>query len=215
MSELSFVTDVQRGWKSILSLGALIATIAVIVSFAFPQPSGGRLEYSSTMRLLVIQRSLGDVDSYTAFKSTERISDSLSQIVYTTDFYDKVMAAGLPIDTSVFEVREDKKRRQWSKMISTTVLRGSGLLQVTVYHKDKAQATAIAQAIAKVLASEGKTYVGSTDLGVTLVDAPLESRFPVRPNVPANMVGGFMLGVMGGVVYVLIGGKKRGQGLFA
>lgn len=205
MHETHYMNILVRGWKRILLFAILTSFFGVGVSFLFP------LQYSSTMSLLIIQSSLSQVDPYTAIKASERISDNLGQIIYTTSFYDKVMNAGFNIDQTIFSDDEIRRRKQWSRMISTQVTRGSGILVVSVYHVDPEQATQIAQTIAFVLTTEGWTYVGGGDLQIKLVDSPLESRWPVRPNIPANAFMGFVLGLIAGSGYVLATMPRRGM----
>jgi capsular polysaccharide biosynthesis protein len=203
MQEYRHIAAVAKGWKTIFLFGIVCAVAGMLVSFAFP------LRYSSTMRLLIIQRQLSQADPYTAIKASERISDNLGQIIYTTSFFDKVLSAKFNIDQGYFKQDENKRRKQWHDMIATQTILGSGLLQVTVYHPDADQATQIARAIAFVLTTEGWKYVGGGDLQVQLVDEPLQSKYPVKPNIPANGVMGFVLGVMVGTGYVLYLGERR------
>lgn len=193
----------SRGWKKILAFALLVALAGAGLSFLF------QLQYSSSMRMLVIQKQLSATDPYTAIKSSERISDNLAQIVYTTSFFDKVMNAKFNIDKSVFKPEESKKRKQWRDMIETRVVRDSGMLAVTVYHKDPQQAEQISRAIAFVLTTEGYQYIGAGELEIKLVDAPLVSRYPVKPNIPANATLGFMLGVIIGTGSVLLDSRKH------
>ncbi|MEY4723348.1 MAG: hypothetical protein RLZZ324_861 [Candidatus Parcubacteria bacterium] len=194
------------GWKRILLFALVSAVFGAALSFLFP------LQYSSTMRLLIIQKQLSAADPYTAIKATEGISDNLSQIIYTTSFFDKVMSAKFNIDETVFKTDPTKRRKQWRDMIGTQVIRGSGMLQITVYHKDPAQATQIGRAIAFVLTTEGGSYVGGGDLQVQLVDDPLQSRWPVKPNVPANAFAGLVLGIIVGAGQVLMTSGRRHEG---
>jgi len=187
----------------IFLFGIVAAVFGAGLSFLFP------LRYSSTMRLLIIQKQLSQADPYTAIKASESIADNLGQIIYTTSFFDKVMAAKFNIDQTIFSSDEIKKRKQWREMIGTQVVRGSGMLVVSVYHVDKAQAEQIARAIAFVLTTDGWQYVGGGDLQVKLVDQPLDSRFPVKPNIPANAFMGFVLGLIAGSGYVLAA-ERRG-----
>ncbi|MBU1916212.1 hypothetical protein KKC47_03745, partial [Patescibacteria group bacterium] len=145
MSETSYTTIINRGWKRIVIFASVSAVFAVAVSLAFP------LQYSSSMRLLIIQRQLSTADPYTAIKASERIADNLAQILYTTSFYDKIMAAKFNVDEAMFGQDELKKRRLWRDTIATQVVRGSGMLDVTVYHVDPEQAEQISQAVAFVL----------------------------------------------------------------
>lgn len=202
MSDTAYSAILFRRWRVILLFGVMAAIFGAAVSFLFP------LQYRSTMKLLLIQRQLSQADPYTAMKASERIADNLGQIVYTTSFFQKVMTAGFNTDPAVFKDDEIKKRQQWRKMIETQVVRGSGMLVVSVYHTDRQQAEQFARAIAFVLTKEGWQYVGG-DLDVKLVDEPLQSRWPVRPNIPANAFTGLVLGVIVGSAYVLIAGRQQ------
>lgn len=194
---LNYFTIASREWRKVVAIAILTALFAALISFVRP------LEYSSTIRLLIIQRSALGLDPYTAIRSAERVSENLANIVYTTSFFDKVLGAGYSIDQSVFPKDEIKRRKQWQRMVETEVSRGTGLLTVAVYHRDRAQAEEIASAMGAVLQQEGWTYVGGGDLQVKVVDAPLTSRWPVRPNVPVNAFGGFVLGIIAGTGYVV------------
>jgi capsular polysaccharide biosynthesis protein len=207
MSDIAYMHALRRGWKKILVFAVACAIFATGLSFLFP------LQYSSSMRALIIQKQLAASDPYTAIKASERIADNLAQIVYTTSFFDKVMDANFNIDQGIFKADERKKRRQWNDMISTQVLRGSGMLVITVYHEDPLQAEQISRAIAFVLTTEGWEYVGGGDLQIRLVDEPLISRWPVRPNIPANAFTGLVLGFLAGAGYV-VASESRSRGPF-
>lgn len=193
----------ERHWKTIAVSAAFTMALAAALSFVRP------LEYSSTMRLLIIQKASVNLDPYTAIRSAESIADNLSQVIYTSVFYDKVTTAGFSIDRAYFNPNETKRREQWSKMVSTQVAHNSGFLQVTVYHKDKEQASEIARAVAYVLTTEGNKYIGGHDLDIQLVDTPLQSRFPVRPNIPLNAFLGAVIGVVMSSLYLVVGEARR------
>jgi capsular polysaccharide biosynthesis protein len=204
MNDLDYTSSLIDGWKTILIFGLAAAVCGAGLSFLF------KLQYSSTMRLLIIQKQLSTADPYTAIKASERIADNLGQIIYTTSFYEKVAEAGFNTDESYFSEDENKRRRQWRQMIETQVVRGTGMLQVSVYHPDVEQAEQFARAVAFVLTKEGYQYVGGGDLQVKLVDEPLNSRWPVKPNVPANAFTGLILGVIAGSGYVMATSRRRG-----
>ena len=107
MSDINYTDAIRRGWKRIAVFAVATAAFAAAVSFAFP------LRYGATMRLLMIQSQLSAADPYTAIKASERISDNLAKILYTTDFYDKVMEAQFNVDESYFAGDERRERRRW------------------------------------------------------------------------------------------------------
>lgn len=183
----------------------LFATVGFVlaIGISFLQP----LRYSSTVRLLIIQ-DLGSIDAYTASRSVERLAENLGTIIYTTTFFDQVMSAGFDIDKSIFPDQEYRRRKAWSKMVFTTVARGTGLLTISVYHPNVAQAQQIVNAIAYVLTQQASSYLSGATVEIRVVDAPLNSRWPAKPNIPANAFSGLVLGGLAGVGYVLIQAER-------
>jgi len=204
MPQPHFGKIVLKGWKKILLFGILATVVAVGLSLT------QKLKYSSTVRMLIIQPSSLNVDPYTAIRSAEQIGNNLAQVVYTTDFFSKVTnAPNFAIDPTYFPDNDAKRRKLWSQTVSVKVENGTGLLNITVYHPDKTQATAIAQAIAYVMTTDGANYVGGTALQIKLVDEPLVSNFPVKPNLAVNGFTGLVLGALFGAVYVILTDKSR------
>ncbi len=193
-----------RGWKKILLFSLLAMVVAIGLSFT------QKLKYSSTIRMLIIQPSSLNVDPYTAIRSAEQIGNNLAQVVYTTDFFTKVTnAPNFAIDPTYFPDNDAKRRKLWSQTVSVRVENGTGLLNITVYHPNKDQATAIAQAIGYVMTNQGANYVGGTALQIKLVDEPLVSNFPVKPNLAVNGFTGLILGALFGAIYVILTDKSR------
>ena len=176
--------------------GLLAMIIAAGLSFIEP------LKYSTEIRFLVIQKSILGLDPYTAIKSSERVAINLSEIILTTSFFNKVLESDYNIDDAYFSQDEQKRRKQWSRMISANVEGGTGMLTILVYHPDRNQCLEIAQAASAVLVSQAKEYVGG-DVQIKLVDDPLASSFPVKPNIPLNAFFGFALGLVLGFIYVV------------
>lgn len=199
MNSVNYFSVTRREWKKVLGTAVLVALISTLFSFTRP------LEYSATLRLLVIQRSALGLDPYTAIRSAERVSEHLANVVYTSSFLEQVMAPEFDIDQAIFKSDARKRREQWTRMVETEVARGTGILTITAYHPRRNEAGHIATAIGSVLQTAGWTYVGgsATDLQVRVVDEPLASRFPVRPPVAMNAFGGFVLGALFGVGYVI------------
>lgn len=196
MTRPNYLRLIKHEWKKILLFGLALMIVAAGLSFIEP------LKYSTEVRFLVIQKSILGLDPYTAVKSSERVAVNLSEIIFTTSFFNKVMGSDYDIDKSYFSTDEQKKREQWSRMIATYVEGGTGLLTIIIYHPDKNQSLEIAQAVASVLTDEAKEYVGG-DVQIKLVDDPLSSRFPVKPNVPLNAFFGLLFGLVLGFVYIV------------
>lgn len=198
MSQPNYLRDVFHNWQTVLMFGLLGLVLAMIVSFIQP------LKYSSTARLLMLQDVGSGVDAYTASRSEERIADNISTLIYTSTFFDEVMSSGFSIDESTFSDDDSRRRKEWGQTVRATVSRGSGLLTITAYHQDVTQAEQIVRAIAFVLTDRVDEYTSGGDVEVSLVDAPLNSRWPVKPNVLVNILSGFVLGVFVGIGYAIV-----------
>lgn len=194
------ISYIVKKWNMILLFAILSATLALVGSFVRP------LEYSSSVRLLIVQKNIGVSDAYTVLKSAESIGDNLSQVVYTSSFLDKVLDSKYLVNKNFFPRKEYDRRKKWSRMLETQGSRGTGFLRLTVFHPDAREANKIARAMSSILIEEGWQYVG-TAMEMKLVDKPLESRFPARPNIFANIFFGFFFGGCAGMLYVL--GKQR------
>ena len=197
INNLTFWSQTLRKRWEVLLLWVGIGLI-VSLGIILVQP----FRYSATVRLLIIQRSSLTLDPFNALKAAERISDSLSQVVYTSTFFDQVMQTNYPIDRGQFSKDDRIRRKEWQKTIGAEVVRGTGLLSVSAYEKDHEQARLYALAVADVLMRQGPEYVGGGDIQVRLVDSPLLSRFPAKPNVLTNILSGLVLGLVAGMLYL-------------
>jgi uncharacterized protein involved in exopolysaccharide biosynthesis len=195
---MTYTSTLRHGWATIAMFAALGVVLSLIISFLQP------LRYSSTVRLLITQDIGISVDAYTASRSEERIAQNLATILYTTTFFNQVLNAGFSIEKNSFPTEDYRRRREWRKTIDASVSRGAGLLTVTAYHRDVKQAEQMARAIAFVLTDKVADYTSGGNVRVRLIDAPLNSRWPVKPNVFANALSGLVLGGFAGGAYLLL-----------
>lgn len=202
MATINYTTIIFNRMRTIIAFAVAGTVLALLVSFVQP------LKYSSTVRLLVMQDLGSATDAYTASRSEERIAENLSTIVYTTTFFDDVINSGFSIQDRYFPTQDYKKRREWAKTVDATIARGSGIMTISAYHQDVSQAEQIARAVAFVLTEEATNYVSGGNVQVKIIDAPLNSRYPVRPNIVANSVSGLVLGGLVGIAFVLLQYEK-------
>ncbi len=181
---------------------AVITLAFVVVSLILTliQP----FRYESQVKVLVIQKSAVTLDAYSASKSAERIGRNLSQIVYSSSFFNKVFNSGFGIDKSYFVADETKRRDQWQKLVSVDVPSNTTILDISVFHPKREQATMFAQAISYVLVAESADYIGISDVELKVVDGPVTSKYPVRPNIFLNLGLGFLVGILFSLAYAII-----------
>ncbi|OGH69808.1 MAG: hypothetical protein A3C90_03280 [Candidatus Magasanikbacteria bacterium RIFCSPHIGHO2_02_FULL_51_14] len=191
-----------KRWKAIALGGLAVAFVSFVASVAIP------LEYRADAQVLIISRSRYGVDPYTVVKSAERIGENLVQLVKTDDFYRKVVAQPqYTLDLSRFlNVDERTRRKRWARSVNASVVFGTGVLNVSAYHRSPQEAERFAGAAADALVAYGAEYVGG-DVALKVVNPAIATRVPVRPNVLVNALVGFVLGVLLMGVLVV---KRRG-----
>lgn len=192
----SYVKIIKTEWRTVFLIAG--GAVALSLIFSLIQP----FQYSAKVRMLVIPASAG-MDAYSALKSAEKIGENISQIIYTTSFFDKVIQEEKNIQ-NIWSQDETKKRKQWQKMIKTEVIYGTGMVDITTYHKDREQAALIASTIAQVLSKEGRNYFGIPGLQITMVSSPLLSHYPVKPNLLLNIFISLLLGLLAGIAFVIL-----------
>ncbi len=199
MATSNLVHLLIRRWR-LVALATLLGLVLAL-GFSLVQP----LRYSSTVRLLITQTNVTGLDPYTAVKSTERIAQNLAEVIYTTSFFNAIVASET-IDRSYFPTDEIKKRSTWRDTISTAVVPGTGVMNVTAYHTDRGQAAALAVRVAQELANQAPNYFGYS-VRVQVIDDPLPSRFFAKPDFVSNGLMGLIAGFLLGTAWVL--GKIR------
>ncbi|MBI4138749.1 hypothetical protein HY479_01205 [Candidatus Uhrbacteria bacterium] len=199
MSSPNLLRLFLRSWRLIaVSAGA---GLVLAVAFSLVQT----LKYSSTVRLLITQTNVTGLDPYTAVKSTERIAQNLSEVIYTSSFFNAVISDG-QIDAGYFSSDEITKRREWRETITTAVSPGTGVMTVVAFHPLRAQATALAVRVAQEIASQAPNYFGYS-VRVQIIDDPLPSRFFAKPDFVTNGLFGAMIGFLAASAWAL--GKTR------
>lgn len=199
MSKPNYMRLIMRSWRQV----ALVTLLGLVLALAFSlvQP----LRYSSTVRLLITQTNSTGLDPYTAIKSTERIAQNLTELIYTTAFYNAVVD-DTSIDRSYFPTDEISRREKWRGTIEGTVSPGTGVMSVVAYHTNRDQAQALAIRTAQQLALQASDYFGFS-VRVQVIDSPLPSRFFAKPNFVSHAVYGATAGLLLGLAWVL--GKKE------
>lgn len=198
MMHASPLSVLKRRSKSLFGVGLIVAILALIFSLLLP------LEYRADAQLLVVSKTRYGVDPYTAVKSAERVGENLEKIVKTDVFYNQVFAQpNYQLDANDFRGLTDRERRKkWEKTMHASVAFGTGVLNVSAYHTDPAQAKAYAAAAMDALVQNGWEFVGG-DVTLKVINRPVVTSIPVRPNLVTNAIAGFLVGVLFAAVRAL------------
>ncbi|MFH0840551.1 MAG: Wzz/FepE/Etk N-terminal domain-containing protein [bacterium] len=199
-----FLTAVKAKKQAILMIVLIFLVISLVITFAQP------IKYSSRLKLLVVQNvSQNSSDPYAMAVSNEYLSNILSKITYSNSFFNRVLNSGFEIKPDYFGKTTKKQEKIWNKTISTNPLNDTGIITITAYHKDRAETERIARAVGYVLMTEHSNYHGLGDnLRIKLLDEPITSKYPVKPNIALNLGLAIFLGLVFGLCYVYLVAEK-------
>lgn len=195
---INYLEIIKRDWRKVLIVTLIIVLISLVFSLVQP------FLYRSTVSILVLQKSSFSIDAYSASKSEERIANKLAQVVYSSSFLKEVLNSGFYIEKEYFPEDELKRRQKWAETVEAEVPVGLSKLTFSIYHTDPNQALQISQAIAYTLTEKKREYIGIEDVDLKILDTPLVSKYPVRPNILLNIVLGAAFGFILGLAYVVL-----------
>ncbi|HTX86446.1 MAG TPA: hypothetical protein VMC41_00070 [Candidatus Nanoarchaeia archaeon] len=177
-----FINLIGKKKQTILSV--LIIFVAAAIIFSAVQP----FKYDSNIKLLTIISFQSNVDPYTASRSNEYLSNLLADIVSSGSFFDKIKSSGFNINTNYFSGTEKQQMKKWAKTVKAKSVADTGMINVDVYHTDRAQAEEIAKAVAYTLQTTNSQYHGFGDgVQIKIIDNPITSDYPVQPNLLLNL----------------------------
>jgi capsular polysaccharide biosynthesis protein len=203
MEFFDFLKLLKRKKGTIFTLVFVVVILSLGLSLINP------LKYSAKSRLLVVQNSNG-VDPYTVSKSNEYLGNLFSQIAYSGSFYNMVLESPYDIDKNYFSGDYNKQIKTWEKTISTKTLSDTGIIEVNIYHPNPYQAQQIALAVNDILINKNSNYQGSgQSIKVNIIDQPLISNYPVKPNLPQNLVIALMASLLFSLFYIYIFPEER------
>ena len=180
-----------RRHRLLLTVGLVFAGASLLITLLFP------LQYRADAQVLIISRTRTGVDPYTVVKSAERVGENIAAVMKTDDFFAKVKdQKGYTIDWRPFtNLPERDKRKRWQKTVQASVVYGTGVLNVGAYDENAETARSLAGAVVDTLAARGWEYVGG-DVTIKVVNAPVSTRWPVRPNLIVNVMAGLVAGML-------------------
>lgn len=185
------LSAVRKHWTTLALVTLLAGGVALLFSAVQPQ------DFSSEVKMLIIQKQNFETDTYLAAKSAEKVGDNLSEVLNTSSFFEKVVAEG-SVDLSQLEAMSARDRHEaWGEKVSATVIPDSGLLVITAYDEDPAVAEKLAVAVASIMTTSSAEYHGGGEsIVIKVVDDPMTSTYPVRPNIFVNVAVAMALGLM-------------------
>lgn len=198
MEMTDFLSLIRKKWGTISSLVFIFLILASILTIIQP------IKYGSSAKVLVIQ-NLTNPDPYQASKSTEYLSNILAKVVYSNSFFGNVLSSGYFVDKNYFGATIKEQMKAWSRTVSAKPINDSGIISLTVYHTDRSQAESIASAVIYTLQTKHGLYHGNgSNVSVKIIDEPITSNYPIKPNLFFNFGLALALGLAFSLIYIYL-----------
>lgn len=182
---------------------ALFLVAGLLVTVAQP------FEYGAKSKLLLVQSNVAGVDPYVISKSNGYLSDVLANVVSSNSFFSDVMNSGYHIDQGYFSGREDKIMEKWAETVDAKAINDTGIILINVYHPDRYQADQIAEAVNYILKTKNNQYHGADDVSIKVIDQPIVSSWPVKPNIFLNLGLALALGLVFSLSFIYLFPKSE------
>ncbi len=193
-----FKINLKKRWK--VSVFLINLSVVIGLGLTIIQP----FLYKTNFSILLVQDTKDSSNIYSTIESSDRMIYLLEKVIKTSEFHKSVLKSSDKFNVSVddFSENEVKKRKEWNSMIKTSVIPGTGILDVDVFFKNKIGAEEYANAIIdKIINSGSEFYGGSKLVSFRTVNAPLTSEKPASPNIILNIIISFFVGVFVSVFY--------------
>lgn len=186
---MRYIELIKQHWIIFLLVTVIMGGTATGLSFIPDQ------YYESSVQLLIVQADINS-DSYTDQKAAEKIGKSLVNVSGSLQFLDRVIQTGF-IGNDWFSENSKDKKSEWEKLAEASVVPETGIINVSGFGTDQGKAEDVALGVAQVFTSNSSDYHGGGDsVSIKLIDGPITSIRPVRPNIPLNGAAGAVLGFM-------------------
>lgn len=197
-----FLKLIGRKKQTIFAIMFVAIVLTIGLSLLSP------LKYGAKSRLLVLQDASSS-DAYSLSKSNEYLGNLFAQVVYSSSFYDQVIASPYNIDRNYFSGSYSQQLKKWRETISTSTQGDTGIVEINVYHTNVQEAKQIALAINDILINNNQNYHSGQNIKVNIIDQPLVSSYPVKPNLPYNGALALVASFLVSLFYVYIFPERR------
>lgn len=203
MEVKEFILLAFRKKVKIVFVVIVFLILAIILSLIQP------FKYGAGAQVLVIQNS-ANPDPYAVSKSAEYLSNILAKVVSSNSFFNSVLDSGYAIDKTYFGQTVKAQMKTWNKTTSAKALNDFGIIFLIVYHPDRDQAELINRAVIYTLQTKHGLYHGGADnVSVKVIDEPIISSYPVKPNLILNFSLALILGLIFSLSYIYLFSEER------
>jgi len=185
-----FISQIKKYWRQI----AIIFFLSSVLGFftALVQTP----KYASESRLLIINYN---ADVLKSFQSSEALGNLLAEIIYSQNFFKKVISGDEKINKKYFPVNNKRKlKKAWKDTVEMKTINSSGFLEVKIFHPSFVQAQLLNESFnINLINYAQKIYPRAK---IEILDPPSLSDMPVKPNILASA---FIFGIFGLIIFLI------------
>lgn len=203
MDTKDFLQLFKKRKTTVISITLIFVIIGLIVTLLQP------LKYSSKSRLLILQPNTSS-DAYTVSKSNEYVGGLISEVIYSGSFLDSLKASNSIFDRNYFNDTYKKNVKKWGETVFARSSGSTGVIDIEIYHTNPEEAKNISNAVNQLIISGQSPYKFNPEqTKISIIDEPVVSSFPVKPNIPVNLALSLLFGFLAGCSYIYLFPKER------
>ena len=196
-------------------IGGIVLFAFLIAAISFSLLIVKEKNFKVTTDYLIVQNQTGAQDFYTLSKSAQYIGKVLNEGIYSEIFIGEVINTG-KVNAGFLSSNKKEKIKDWSNSVQVILNPDLGIVSVQVFDNDQNQALAISDAIADVLTQKSSLFYGEgQNIDVKVLSGPVLERNPSVINIAAACLGGFALGVMIAILWVITKEDRRRKDVFS
>jgi capsular polysaccharide biosynthesis protein len=203
MDTKDFLKLFKKRRTTVISVTLIFVIVGLIITLLQP------LKYSSKSRLLILQPNTS-ADAYTVARSNEYVGGLISQVIYSGSFLDSLKASDAVFDRNYFNDTYKENVKKWGKTVFARSSGDTGVIDIEIYHTNPEEAKRISLAVNQLIISGQSPYKFNPDqTKISVIDEPVVSTFPVKPNIPVNFAISLVFGFLAACSYIYVFPKER------
>lgn len=203
MDNKDFLKLFKKRKTTVISITLVFVIIALIISLVQP------LKYRSRSRLLILQPNTS-ADAYSVARSNEYVGGLISEVIYSGSFLESLKSSEAVFDRNYFSDTYKKNIKKWRKTVFARSGGDTGIIDIEIYHTNPEEAKRISLAVNQLIISGQSPYkFNSYTTKINVIDEPIVSSFPVKPNIPLNLAISIIFGFIAGCSYIYLFPKER------
>lgn len=203
MDNKDFLKLFKKRKTTVIGITLVFVIIALLISLVQP------LKYRSRSRLLILQPNTS-ADAYSVARSNEYVGGLISEIIYSGSFLESLKSSNAIFDRNYFSDTYKKNIKKWRKTVFARSGGDTGIIDIEIYHTNPEEAKRISLAVNQLIISGQSPYKFNTNTTkINVIDEPVVSSFPVKPNIPLNLMVSIIFGFIAGCSYIYLFPKER------